>query len=83
MKYKLQITKIINNIITRTHSLHPNTPLKNIGIDSISFVQLIVEIEKAFNIEFPDDKLTLSQVGTIKALCETIAEIKGRTGLEN
>lgn len=49
-----------------------DTELQNIGMNSISFVKLIVEIENQFNIEVPDDKLLITEAGTIKKLSEII-----------
>ncbi len=32
---------------------------KEYGVDSVSIIQLIVELEKEFDIEFPDEELAL------------------------
>ena len=77
MNYKTKITEIINEFLIQTQIIDIDTSFKDIGVDSISFVQIIVEIENTFEIEFPHDKMTLSQSGTIKALCETVSELKG------
>jgi len=82
VKYQAEITKIIKNTVSLTQSVESieiETPLEGIGMDSMSFIQLVVAIEDAFEIDFPDEKLNATQVGTIKALCETVYEIKDTT----
>jgi len=78
MKYQREITEIIKVAINITEPIEDiNTNLQNIGVNSIAFVGIIVEIEDKFDIEFPDEKLVINQTGTIKDLCEIIIDIKG------
>ena len=44
------------------------------GLDSLKFVRIVVEVEDRFGIEFPDDKLDLSQTDTVRKLCEIVME---------
>jgi len=79
MKYQDEIIKIIQNVIKLTEPIEDikiDTNLRDVGIDSITFVVIVVEIEKYFNIEFPDEKLVITQAGTIKKLCKIIMEAK-------
>ena len=46
--------------------------LQNIGMNSILFIQIVVEIENRFDIEFPDEKLLITEANTIKKLCEIV-----------
>jgi acyl carrier protein len=39
--------------------------LQDIGLDSISFVRIVIDIENAFKIEFADNKLIITESGTI------------------
>ena len=48
------------------------TELANIPFDSLSFVKLIVELERIYNIEFEDDKLLFSEFPTIKSLIDYV-----------
>ena len=43
-----------------------NDDLETIGIDSLSFIQIIVAIEDEFECEIPDSKLIVNELNTIK-----------------
>lgn len=45
-----------------------NRPLKALGINSLGYIKLIVEIENRYDIQIPDQKLVLSNATTIKDL---------------
>lgn len=45
------------------------------GIDSFTFVRLIIEIEEKFGITFPIEKFNLSELQTIDAVCQVINEL--------
>jgi len=45
-----------------------DTKLQTIGMDSINFIKLIVEIECEFDIEYPEDKLLISESGTVRQI---------------
>ena len=49
-----------------------DTNLQSIGMNSIEFVKLIVEIEGAFDIEYPDDKLLITESGTLGQITATV-----------
>jgi acyl carrier protein len=79
MKYKDEIAKIIQDTIKLTipmENLEIDTRLENVGLDSITFIRIVVQIEDCFDMEFPDDKLLLTQAGTIKDLCEIVMSVK-------
>jgi len=78
MKYENEIREILYKIITvtiPTDEITYETNLQDIGINSLTFVRLIIEIEGFFNIEFPHDKLIISELGTIKELCKMVDAI--------
>lgn len=75
MKYENEIRSLISATISVTEPINEiklEENLHNIGVDSIKFVRLIIEIENFFNIEFPYDKLTTAEAGTIKKLCDIV-----------
>ena len=49
-----------------------NENLNNLGIDSLSFISLIVDIEYEFNIVFDDDMLLLEKFRSINDLANYI-----------
>ena len=56
-------------------TLLPDTDIRSIGIDSISFIKLIVAIEDFFGIEYPDDKLLLDESDTILKITDIVRSI--------
>ena len=52
--------------------------LNNLGMDSISFVELIVELEDEFKITFPAHYLSIQKVGTIKSLCNAVKRLHSK-----
>lgn len=50
--------------------------LRDMGMDSLIFIQLILDIEDLFNIEFPDEYLLLEDVKNIRTLCDIVKKCK-------
>lgn len=51
-----------------------DTNLQEAGMDSIKFIKMIVEIENTFDIEYPDEKLLITESGTLKQVIEIIED---------
>ncbi|MBW2738283.1 MAG: hypothetical protein JRE64_05415 [Deltaproteobacteria bacterium] len=51
-----------------------DVPLHEIGIDSLSFVELLVFIEKTFNIKLMESGLTREDFRTIRSLALSIQD---------
>ena len=63
MKIKEEVINIITSIFVDNkefikREMKDETSLEAYGIDSFQFINLIVEIEKAFSIEIPDELLS-------------------------
>lgn len=81
MKYQNEIMEIIKDTINLTESVDHislDTDLQNVGMDSLTFVRVVIEIENLFNVEFPDEKLIISQAGTVKKLCTIVMEVRDK-----
>ncbi|MFG6402475.1 phosphopantetheine-binding protein [Microbacterium sp. P04] len=71
--------------LTLLRALLPNLPeddaearlnvLRDHGLDSLATVELLVNLEDEFGIEFPDDKLTSSTFVTAAALWEVVRDL--------
>lgn len=48
--------------------------LISIGLNSIKFIRLVVEIEKEFNLEFEDDMLDYTNFKSLEDLSEYVAK---------
>ncbi|MCX7748156.1 MAG: phosphopantetheine-binding protein [Clostridia bacterium] len=74
-----RILEIIKNnlVIKVERDLTPEDSIEGLGIDSISFIDIIAGLEEEFNIEIDDDRLffpkgeKLSQI--IKMIVDTMA----------
>ncbi|ADL52822.1 phosphopantetheine-binding protein [Clostridium cellulovorans] len=76
IKYENEVREILENIIASTELLKgvtAQTDLRTVGVNSLAFIKLIVSIEAKFNIEFPEEQLSVSQTGTIEKICKIIA----------
>lgn len=74
-----EIEKILINIIKRcdnsvdTDEINNKTDLVNdLGFDSISIIQLVVELENEFDIEIDDEYLLIEYLSPFKSLIEII-----------
>lgn len=67
--------EVIGKILNKECSedvLREDVQLKNIGIKSIQFVHLAVEIEEQFDIEFDDDMLVNTKFVLVKDLFDYV-----------
>ena len=67
MKIKEEVINIITSIFVDNkefikREMKDETSLEAYGIDSFQFINLIVEIEKAFSIEIPDELLSFEKL---------------------
>ncbi|MGL5205812.1 MAG: acyl carrier protein [Metamycoplasmataceae bacterium] len=64
--------EIILNIIKRrtNKKISPSTDIKELGLDSLDLVEVVMEIEQELDIKIPDDELT--NIKTIDDLIKII-----------
>ncbi len=55
-------------------SIRPDTPLHTLGVDSMSFVEILVFIEKKFGLALIESGLTREDFETIRALASSISK---------
>lgn len=71
------IQKIIE-IVTRNTGNELLSPLElhcelsELGMSSMAFIQIVVELEETFDIEIPDEKLMMSQMGTLDQIINVV-----------
>ena len=72
-----KIVSIINGIMkdNQITTEQVNDDLSGLGMDSISFIQIIVALEETFDCEIPDTKLFLSQLNTVQKMYEMLDEL--------
>jgi acyl carrier protein len=86
----MEFENAIRIILTKTANLTEHieeidldTDLKDVGVDSLVFIRVVVEIENHFSIDFPDDKLFIAATGTIRTLCKTVESLLHKMEKDN
>ena len=73
-----QIQEKILEIINQNPELDEIKPdqidldLSNIGMDSITFIRIVVELEETFNIEIPDEFLLIPEMNTVEKMMNIV-----------
>lgn len=55
--------------------LEPGDDLAGLGLDSMSIVQLLADIEDSYGIELPDDILNEATFATVGSLWQVLADL--------
>lgn len=71
---ELDVSKKVINIFENIlkHTVFLDDSIKNLGIDSLTFVELIIELEEKFDIIFDDEMLISSSFKTIQSFIDYI-----------
>jgi len=78
MEVRERITEILVSVLGRSDvakDLEKNDNLTKLGINSMSFVKLIVMLELEFGLEFDDEILDIGRFQKFSQLCSYIEEI--------
>lgn len=72
-----KVLKVLNANLENTEITFEQTEddLSALGVDSITFIRIIVALEEAFDIEIPDEKLLLIEMNTISKMTEVISAV--------
>ncbi|MBQ5842545.1 MAG: acyl carrier protein [Clostridia bacterium] len=70
------INIISNNVLNKEIVIDKNTNLvQDLALDSIVFIQIILDIETEFEIEFPDELLTMDSLSSLNTIVSIIKNI--------
>ncbi len=74
---KEEILNIINNAIDgdAIDLGQLDNDLSELGMDSIKFIHIIVEIEETFECEIPDSKLLITELNTVQKIIDVLQEL--------
>ncbi|MGG4551393.1 acyl carrier protein [Paenibacillus humicus] len=56
--------------------INEETTITDIGLDSIGFIKVIVQIEEEFNISVDDNYLTMNSVPTVRSFIDIVCNNK-------
>ena len=69
----LRVINLLDNIEVSNEQLDESLP--DLGMDSISFIQIVVGFEEAFDCEIPDFKLLISEMDTVQKMIDVLQEL--------
>ena len=72
-----KVLEVINQLMeeNKINESNMNESLLAHNIDSLKFIQIIVLLEEAFNIEFPDDSLIMDQYATFGSIVDMVKKL--------
>lgn len=73
------IIKLIKNKVLLDENVNLNTKLTDLSLDSLSFIELLLEIEEMYKIEFNDSSLYIDNYKTVNDLINKIKELKNES----
>lgn len=73
-----EVLTVLNGFLKDT-SITPDqmdADLSMMGMDSITFIQIVVSLEEEFGCEIPDSKLLISEMNTVNKIIEVLNSIE-------
>ena len=69
----LEVINSVGNMNITTARINEN--LTDCGIDSITFIQIIIGLEEAFDCEIPDSKLFITEMDTVQKMVTVLQDL--------
>lgn len=72
-----KVLKVLNANLENAEITFEQTEddLSSLGMDSITFIRIIVALEEAFDIEIPDEKLLITEMNTVSKMASVITAV--------
>ena len=70
-----KILFIISEKVHRKLCVTPSMNLRELGLNSISFIEIVLELELEFDIEYPDSMLYIDATEKIEDLVQVVYEL--------
>lgn len=72
-----KIREIINSCLENVEIFEDmmNEDLTKMGMDSITFIRIIVALEEEFECEVPDSKLLITEMNTVAKMIQVLKDI--------
>ncbi|MFF2908932.1 acyl carrier protein [Paenibacillus sp. NPDC057934] len=84
---KSKVLSIIKETLNESNivpaAIQINDKLSDIGINSLSFIKIIVLLEEEFSIEFNDEQLDVISFESVENLCDYIIQAVDRLSTSN
>lgn len=78
-QYNLDIREIVFSVLgidSNITIVEDNEDLTKYGLDSMNVIQIVVELESRYDIEFPDEYLSIDSLITISDIKNALIEVK-------
>lgn len=75
LKIKNYIREIICELLEMYENFDENENLVELGMESVKFVELILQIEEHFNVQIPDEKLNFVDMNTLKNIVSVVESL--------
>ncbi|MGI5239093.1 phosphopantetheine-binding protein [Dactylosporangium sp. CA-139066] len=66
-------------LLDESATIVPDLELREVGVDSLALIELLVAVEDAYDLEFPDDLLTADTFRTPASLWTIISVLRERS----
>ena len=78
-------TTFVLDIINRSDKIEVSQEqlkdsLPELGMDSITFIQIVVALEEEFECEIPDEKLLITEMDTVQKMLDVLQSIYANQG---
>ena len=78
-------TAFVLDIINRSDKIEGSQEqlkdsLPELGMDSITFIQIVVALEEEFECEIPDEKLLITEMDTVQKMLDVLQSIYANQG---
>jgi acyl carrier protein len=73
-----QFEEVLHRHLRSTKAINYDMELAQLGLDSMTAVAVLLDMEKAFNIRFPDDMLVEGTFRTAGRLKEAVQKLRGQ-----
>ncbi|WP_052497729.1 MULTISPECIES: acyl carrier protein [Bacillus] len=71
-----KITQIVREVLETNDEINKQLELSELGMDSLASINLIVELEDAFDIVFNDNELLFENFSTIENIIKQIEKLQ-------
>lgn len=66
---------LVDQVLDPSVSVDHDTPLAPLGVDSMSFVRMLLAVERDHGIAFPDDEMTPENLATVNSLTAALVRV--------
>jgi acyl carrier protein len=71
-----KLTAIIKSLGGDPEAIRPDVPIRDLGLDSLKTMELVLALEETFGIQIPDEDLTGETLGTPGTILDLIERLR-------